>query len=131
MATRVYDIVDIILQDDTEVSLRPLPIGQLRRFMAAWEKMGDIDTETDSFVIFVTCAGIALENHFKTTNKFETTRGTEDDPLSEQYRTYLEGVLDMDTIFKVLEICGGLKLNDPKLLEALDSMANPAADGTS
>lgn len=128
MATSVYDEVEIALQDNTDVVLKPLPIGQLRRFMAAWKEMADLDKhgETDaekedySFTIFVNCAGIALENQFKALEKFDKTRGTGKDPLSKEYREYLEEVLDIDTIYKILEVSGGLKLNDPNLLAALE-----------
>ena len=39
-------------------------------------------------------------------------------------------ILDMQTIFKIIEVCGGIKLNDPKLMEtALAAMQAQA--GTS
>lgn len=115
MATSVYTEVTIALQDGAEVKLRPLAIGRLRRFMKAWEDFKAVDgDEEKSLNVFVTCAGIAIEDSFK--EKFDKTYA--DDDLTEEYRTYLEGVLDMDTIYKVLEVCGGLKLNDPNLVEA-------------
>jgi hypothetical protein len=125
MATAVYDEVEVVLQDNTEVTLKPLPISQLRRFMAAWKEMANLKGETDeekeeySFTVFVNCAGIALENQFKALEKFTETKGKLKDPLSKEYREYLENVLDMDTIYKIMEVCGGLKLNDPNLLAAL------------
>jgi hypothetical protein len=125
MATTVYDTVEIALQDNTNVVLKPLPIGQLRRFMAAWKEMATVkdlpetEMEDASFTIYVNCAGIALENHFKAEEKFADTRGKGKDVLSKEYREYLEEVLDIDTIYKVMEVCGGLKLNDPNLLAAL------------
>lgn len=128
MATAVYNEVDITLQDNEEVTLKPLPIGQLRRFMAAWKQMADLPGESDaekedaSFTVFVNCAGIALENHFRAQDKFDKTRGTGKDPLSKEYRDYLEEVLDIETIYKIMEVCGGLKLNDPNLLAALDQV---------
>jgi hypothetical protein len=126
MATTVFDEVEIVLQDNTEVTLKPLPIGQLRRFMAAWKQMANLPGETDeekedaSYTVFVNCAGIALENQFKALEKFTETKGKLKDPLSKEYREYLEEVLDMDTIYKIMEVCGGLKLNDPNLLAALE-----------
>jgi len=125
MATAVYEEVDISLQDNTEVTLKPLPIGQLRRFMKAWKEMAhlegtDDEKEEQSYTIFVSCAGIALENQFKALEKFTETRGKLKDPLTKDYREYLEEVLDIDTIYKIMEVCGGLKLNDPNLLAALE-----------
>lgn len=125
MATAVYDEQDVLLQDNTEVTLKPLPIGQLRRFMAAWKEMANLKGDTDdekeeySYTVFINCSGIALENQFIALEKFPKTRGVGKDPLSKEYRDYLEQVLDMETIYKIMEVCGGLKLNDPNLLAAL------------
>lgn len=125
MATAVYDEQDVLLQDNTEVTLKPLPIGQLRRFMAAWKEMANLKGDTDdekeeySYTVFINCSGIALENQFIALEKFPKTRGVAKDPLSKEYRDYLEQVLDMETIYKIMEVCGGLKLNDPNLLAAL------------
>lgn len=116
MAKTVYDVEEIELQDGTLVTLRPLAISRLRRFMKVWEKIKDIDpTDEDaSLNIFIGCAGICIEDSLK--GVFEKTSTPEG--ITEEYRTHLEDVLDMDTIYKILEVCGGLKLNDPNLMEA-------------
>ena len=118
MATTVYNQETIALQDGTEVTLKPLPIGRLRRFMKAWEKFTEVKTDEDGFDVLLNCAGIAVEADFK--GKFDALKAPADSGefLSEEYKSYLEDVLDLDTIYKVLEVCGGLKLNDPKLMEA-------------
>ena len=130
MASQVYNEETIALQDETEVTLRPLPIGPLRRFMQAWAKFAEADSEDDGFDVFVNCAGIALESHFK--GKFDSLKaaGKEREAgefLSPEYKEYLEGVLDLDTIYKVLDVCGGLKLNtDPKALQEAANLAEVA-----
>ena len=119
MAKEIYDRVEVKLQDDTEVMLRPLNIGRLKRFMKAWRVFRDVDLEADetaAYDIYINCAGIALEPNLGT--RFNT-RGEGDKVLDDKYREYLEDVLDMDTIFKILEVCGGMKLDDPNLLEAV------------
>lgn len=116
MATTVYEQTDIALQDGTVVTLKPLAIGRLRRFMKAWERFKDVTEENDiSLDIFIECSGIALEGELEemVENRFDAKK-----KMTEEYRTYLEDVLDMDTIYKVMEICGGMKLNDPNLLAA-------------
>lgn len=120
MAKAMYDTEEISLQDGTEVTLIPLAIGRLRRFMKAWGAFADIEDEEQAFDIYINCCGIALEKNFE--DKFNTTRDA-DKVITDEYREYLEDVLDMDTIYKVLEVCGGLKLNDPKLLEAAEKLA--------
>lgn len=129
MATKVYNEEVLTLQDDTEVTVRPLPIGRLRRFMAAWEGIKEVKDDADGFVVFVNCAGIAIEHEFK--GKFDSLKApasAEGEFLSEEYKDYLEEVLDLDTIYKILDLAGGLKLNDPKLLEAAMRVAESAGE---
>lgn len=121
MATQVYKQENITLQDNTEVVLKPLPIGRLRRFMEAWGKFAQAEDDNDGFDVFINCAGIALEADFK--GKFDSLRADkaaqeEGEVLSPEYKEYLEDVLDLETIYKVLEVTGGIKLNDPKALAA-------------
>lgn len=125
MATQVYKQETIVLQDGKEVDLRPLPIGRLRRFMDAWQEFAKAENDGDGFDVFVNCAGIALEANFKgnfDSLKASKTEQEEGKFLSEEYREYLEEVLDLETIYKVLDVCGGIKLNDPKLLEAATAL---------
>lgn len=127
MATAVYNEEIIALQDGAEVKLRPLAIGRLRRFMKAWEDFKEVDAndEDASLNIFVRCAGIAVEDSFK--DKFDKTY--QDSDLTEEYKTYLEDVLDMDTIYKILEVCGGLDLKNPKLREMAEAALATELDG--
>lgn len=126
MATQAYTAREVALQDGKDVILRPLPIGRLRRFMAAWEKIKDLGEGDDGFDIFLNCSGIALEHEFKGT--FDSLKATADEQkdgefLSEEYKTYLEDVLDLETIYVILDVAGGIKLNDPKLVEAAANLA--------
>lgn len=128
MATKtVYDDVYIKLQDDTEIVLRPLPIGLLKRFMAAWEKLGNVEEDTDTFDVFLTCAGIAISRELKV--KFEKPLESEAE-LADDYREYLEDTLDTPTIYKIIEVCAGINLADPKLIQEAEKVL-AEADGTS
>ena len=125
MATSAFTATDIALQDGTDVTLRPLPIGRLRRFMDAWKKIGELEEGDDGFNVFINCSGIALEHEFK--GKFDALKATVDQQkdgefLSEEYREYLEDVLDLETIYVILDVAGGIKLNDPKLMEAATTL---------
>src|SRR3982751_2898136 len=96
MATTVYDEVAIILQDDKEITLRPLPIGLLKKFMKAWEHLSDEPEEDSneqfkSFDVFLNCAGIAISREFR--DKFDKPVHA-DGSLSDAYREYLEETLD-------------------------------------
>lgn len=120
MATKAYTAKDVSLQDDTDVTVRPLPIGRLRRFLKAWEQIKDVEEGDDGFNVFIDCCGIALEHEYKGTGKFDSLKASADSGafLSDEYREYLEEVLDLETIYLILEVAGGIKLNDPKLMEA-------------
>lgn len=132
MATKIYKTKEIILQDDTEVLLRPLPIARLRRFMDAWSEFDKLPDGDDGLNILINCAGISLENNFK--GKFDSMKANAEEReggehLSPEYKDYLEEVLDVDTIYEIMDVCGGIKLNDPKLLEAAIQMQENASGG--
>lgn len=122
MASKVYTEEVVSLQDDTEVTLRPAPIGRLRRIMKEWKKFEALSDDDDSFEIFINCSGIALEkelaNKFPRTAADSTVKEEKDEVLAKPYKDYLEETLDMETMYKVMEICAGMKLNDPNLLAA-------------
>lgn len=129
MATQVYTTEDITLQDGTDVTLKPLAIGRLRRFMDAWREFDNVDNDNEGFDVFVNCAGIALEENYK--DKFDNLLPSAEQKkkglhLNPDYKAELEQVLDLDSIYKILDVCGGIKLNDPKLLEAALQVTNEA-----
>jgi len=100
--------------------------------MRAWGQIEGVKNDDEGFNIFLNCAGISLEHEFK--GKFDSLKAPASEEengefLSEEYREYLEDVLDLDTIYKVLEVAGGLKLNDPKLMEAALRVATQGQDG--
>lgn len=118
MAKPVYTSEVISLEDDTEVTLKPLAIKLLRMFQAAWAAASDLEDGDDQFGIYVNCCGIALSKSLS--GKFEKALG-EDGELSDDYRKYLEDVLDMDTVFRVFKVCAGIDFEDPKLQEAVQN----------
>lgn len=122
MATRVYNQEEITLQDGTDVVLRPLVISRQRRFMDAWNLITQLPEGDDGLGVFINCCGIALEENYK--GKFESLKASKEELeagefLSGEYKEYLEDTLDLETIYKILDVTGGIKLNDPKLLEAV------------
>lgn len=121
MATQVFKTEEVTLQDGVDVVLKPLPISRLRRFMEAWGKIGELEEGDDGFDVFINCCGIALEENFK--GQFDALKADKEESekgefLNHEYKDYLGNTLDLDTIYKILDVCGGIKLNDPKLMEA-------------
>jgi hypothetical protein len=114
IAKEVYQREEIALQDGTEVTLMPLPIAKLKRFMKAFNSMQGVDFEKAEnedlfFDIMIDCCGICLERDLK--NKFDQLRGNDGAVLSEEYKDYLEDVLDSDTINRIFFVCAGMKLD--------------------
>jgi len=104
LATTVYDVVEIELADGTTLTLRPLPIKQLRKFMEKIQGMDSDSLDEDQAMdTFIEGAMICLEN----------TR-----PELAKDKDKFEELIEVPTMMKILEIAGGLKLTDPNLLGA-------------
>lgn len=118
------------LDDGTPVVLKPLVISRLRDFMDEWSKVDDLDSKDGEnkltkglFNVYIRCSAVALEKELgskeavtETVGEFREG-GDRDADFSKEYLQYLEDVLDLDTIFAVLRVCGGISLgegDDPK-----------------
>ena len=105
MATSVYEVVEIELLDGSSVSMKPLSITLLREFMKEFGKISNEEIASDnikSMDLLLSCAAIAMKQY--------------KEELSDKDK--LEGVIDLPTIYKVIEIAAGIKLNDPNALAA-------------
>lgn len=121
MATEVFTTEEIKLLDGTDVTLKPLAISPLRKFHRIWneflsdvrenadkpkeEQLSDADMGDKQWDVFTEMCILCLEDLRK-------------DRTEEQFRKYIENTLDEQTIYRVLDKCGGLKLNDPNLQAA-------------
>jgi len=105
MANTVYDVLEIKLSNGEDVTIKPLSIKNLRKFMEIIKKLDseDIKTEEDAMEIFIE-AGILCLTQFK--------------PELAEDREKFEEVIEVPTLMKILEVAGGMKANDPNLLAA-------------
>ena len=103
MATTVYDVEEIELQNGAKVKLKPLSIKQLRKFMAAVQKTQESTDENATLSILIDACAVALETQL---------------PDLVADRDLLEEALDVPTINRILEVCGGIKMDDPNLIAA-------------
>ena len=103
MATTIYDVEEIELQNGDKVKLKPLTIKELRKFMAAIQKTADSKTEDETLTVLIDACAVALERQL---------------PELVKDRDALEDALDVPTINRILEVCGGIKMDDPNLLAA-------------
>lgn len=108
MATEVYTVEEIVLQDDETVELRPLNISRLKKFMTLMDKFGEAENEEDSFEVLLDASAICISN--KAPQYW--------DDKAKKHTEAWEEAADMPTIYKILDVCGGVKLNDPNLLAA-------------
>ena len=104
MATTVYDVEEIELQNGSKVKLKPLTIKALRKFMAEIQKTTESTSEDETLTVLINACGIAIESQV---------------PELVADRDKLEDALDMPTINRILEVCGGIKLDDPNQLAAM------------
>ena len=103
MATTVYNVEEIELQNGAKVQLKPLTIKELRKFMTAVQKTAETKSEDETLTILIDACAVALEKQL---------------PDLVKDRDALEDALDVPTINRILEVCGGIKLDDPNLLAA-------------
>jgi len=105
LATTVYDVLEIELRDGSTVTLKPLPIKQLRKFMDiinASEESGN-DNPDAAMDVFVQAALVCMAS-------------TDRPDLAD--RDKFEDLVETPTMMKILDVVGGLKLSDPNLLGA-------------
>ena len=102
MATTVYDVEEIQLSNGETLVIKPLTIKHLKKFLKVMKKMEDpkIESEEQVMEIFVEGAMVCLEQLKPS--------------LAEDLETF-EEVIEVPTLMKILEVAGGLKLNDPNL----------------
>ena len=105
MATAVYEVVELELMDGSKISMRPLKISLLRDFMKEFQKIGNEDIAEDnikSMDLLLDCAVIAMKQY----NPEIATK------------ELMEDVVDLPTVYKIIEVAAGIKLNDPNALAA-------------
>jgi len=105
------------LQDGNDVTLKPLNIKGLRKFMSKMQEFAEVSEEDEGLDILLDAAAICLMKQrpeLWDKHKNEGKGGYSEDA---------EDALDMPTVYRILDVCGGVKLNDPNLIAAaMESM---------
>jgi hypothetical protein len=96
LATTVYSVEEVTLQDGSIVKLKPLSIKELRKFMAVITKTSQVTEQAESLDLLIDACGVALEGQL---------------PNLVKDRDALEAALDIPTINRILEVCGGIKMD--------------------
>ncbi len=96
MPTKIYDVKEIELIDGTVIELSPLKIKYLREFMEEFNKIHSKLSDEESIARLANCARIAMKQYYPSIK-------TIDD---------LEDSVDLPTIYKILDVCAGIKIGN-------------------
>jgi len=112
MATTVYQSKIINLIDGSELEITPLKIKYLREFMEAFENVKLTKNDDEAIESLVECVRIAMKQYY---------------PEISKTKEVVEDSFDMPTIYKILDVSAGIKINqkseEPVKDQATDSGA--------
>jgi hypothetical protein len=101
MSTEIYEEKTIKLIDGTEIKVRPLKISLLRPFMKRFEAIAEVAEDNDkSMSVLMDCVQIAMKQYKP--------------DLAADLKA-LEEILDLPTVYKIVEEASGVKLGDVSL----------------
>jgi len=97
MATTVYQNKIIKLIDGTELEIMPLKIKYLREFMEAFEYVKKAKNDDEAVDYLIECVRITMKQYY---------------PEIILTKSDIEDSLDMPTIYTILDISAGIKINE-------------------
>jgi hypothetical protein len=98
MATTVHEGEELTLMDGSKISVRPLKISLLRPFMKEFEAVAAVAEDNEkSMAILINCVQIAMKQY---------------SPELAEDKAKLEDILDLPTVYKIIEAASGVKLTD-------------------
>jgi len=109
MATTIYKSAIIHLFDGTELEITPLKIKYLREFMDAFDAVKNTSSDDESIEKLVECVRICMKQYYP-----RISGSTED----------VEDNLDMKTIYTILDIAAGIKINKQSEETVKDQVEN-------
>lgn len=95
MATKVYDVEIVQLIDGNTIELTPLKIKYLREFMLAFDNVKDAENDDVALRQLIVCGVIAMQQYKPSIQTVED----------------LEDVIDIKTLYKLLDIAAGIKMS--------------------
>lgn len=102
MATTVHEGTELTLMDDTKITVRPLKISLLRPFLKKFEEIAEVAEDNEkSTTILIECVQIAMKQY---------------KPELAEDIAKLEDVLDLPTVYQIVEAASGIKLQDANAL---------------
>jgi len=95
MATEIYESDYISLIDGTQIYITPLKIKYLRQFMKQFENVGKAKGDDQAIGELAKCALITMQQYYPNIKTIEQ----------------LEDSIDLSTIYKILDIAAGIKID--------------------
>ena len=95
MPTQIYEVTEVELIDGTIIEISPLKIKYLKQFMEKFDSVKQATSDEESISTLVECIRIAMKQYFPS---IKTTEDVEDN-------------IDLPTIYKIIELCAGIKIN--------------------
>jgi hypothetical protein len=97
MATTIYQNKIIKLIDGTELEIMPLKIKYLREFMEAFEYVKKAKNDDEAVDYLIECVRITMKQYY---------------PEIILTKSDIEDSLDMPTIYTILDVSAGIKINE-------------------
>jgi len=110
MSKYVYEIDRIVLFDGTEVIISPLKIKYLKRFMEIFKLIDLVQTQEQAINVLSECATVCMQQSYPIIKTKEE----------------LEDLVDIHTVYKILDVCAGVKIDANK--EDIDLQAKSEKD---
>lgn len=92
----MYDTKKISLIDDRIIAVAPLKIKYLREFLETFETIKQARTDDESIAVLAQCALVTMQQYFPSIKTIEE----------------LEDNLDLPTIYEIIDIAAGIKINE-------------------
>lgn len=102
MATTVVEQKELTLIDGTKISVRPLKVSLLRKFLKKFSEITEVATDNDkSMSVLMECVQIAMHQY---------------KPELAEDIAKLEDLLDLPTVYRVVEAASGIVLDDANVI---------------
>lgn len=102
MATKIIEQNELTLIDGQKINVRPLKVSLLREFLAKFAEITEVATDNDkSMTVLMQCVQIAMRQY-----KPELA-----DDIAK-----LEDLLDLPTVYRVVEAASGIVLDDTNVI---------------
>lgn len=115
MATKIYSSANVMTVDGQEIYITPLKIKYLREFLDSFEHVKSAKDDEEAVSKIVECVRIAMKQYYPTMSTIED----------------IEDNFDLPTIYRILDISAGIRINQGDSDEPESTVANQAREGGS